>query len=176
MSAVDRTHEILHRRALALARSESRDRPVEPGIEVIEFALGYERYAFEMEVVSEVFPFKELSPLPCVPPHITGIVNVRGRILAVVDLKKFFGLPEPGIADLHEMIIVKTATMELGILVDYITGSKVLPLSIIQPPPPALADARRDYLRGIAPGPLAILDIVRLLDDPRMIVNDEVPA
>ena len=143
---------------------------------MIEFALAYERYAFETAVVSEVFPFRELTPLPGTPPHITGIVNVRGRILAVVDLKKFFGLPEPGIADLHEMIIVKTGGMELGILVDFIVGSKVIPLSGIHPTPPALADARRDYLRGITADRLAILDIARLLDDPRMIVDHEVPA
>lgn len=175
MSTLGRSEEIRRRRELAHERGAEPETPPEPSMEIIEFTLAYERHALEMSAVSEVFPFRELTPLPGLPPHFTGIVNVRGRIIAAVDLKKFFGLPAPGIADLHEMIIVKSGTAELGILVDFVVGSRLLPLSAIAPPP-AQTDARSGYLRGIAPGPVALLDIARLLEDPRMTVNEEVGA
>ena len=81
--------EILKARARALAR-ESGAGTVVQTIEVIEFLLAYERYAMELDHVREVFPLKEITPLPGTPPFVLGIINVRGQIVSVVDLKKFF--------------------------------------------------------------------------------------
>ena len=93
--------EVLHARALALAR-----RPVEAPaagslVELLEFKLGHERYAVETRHVREVHPLRNLTPLPCAPAFVRGIVNVRGRITAAFDIKRFFGLPEAGLTDLH---------------------------------------------------------------------------
>src|SRR5438105_2245634 len=85
--------QILHARAQALARAPERASATEASLDVLEFRLGKERYAVESRYVREIIPLKTLTPLPCTPSFVAGIVNVRGRIVAVLDLKKFFGLP-----------------------------------------------------------------------------------
>ncbi|WP_009963991.1 CheR family methyltransferase [Verrucomicrobium spinosum] len=66
-----------------------------------EFALASERYAVEAKFVCEVYPLKDLSPLPSAPSFIAGMVNVRGRILPVLELRRFFDVPGRGITDLQ---------------------------------------------------------------------------
>lgn len=166
--------EILRARARALAQS------VEPApdsgtmLDLLEFRLAQERYAIENRQIQEVCPFKELTPLPCTPAFIRGIVNVRGRILPVLDLKRFFGLPEIGLDDLHRIILVRGGDLELGLLADDITGLRAIPISSVQPAPPTLSGIRSDYLKGVTAERLIVLDLARILADPGIIVNEEV--
>src|SRR5688572_7065199 len=110
--------EILRARARALARPPAHTQGAEAWLHVLEFRLAQERYAIETRYVREVYPLKDLTPLPCTPPFVLGIVNVRGRILPVVDLKKFFDLPEQGLSDLHRVILLEGNGLELGLLAD----------------------------------------------------------
>ncbi len=97
--------KILKERAGALAR-EPKDRAAAGEfVEVVEFLLSYERYGIESSYVREIYPMKELTPLPCTPPFVLGIINVRGEIVAVIDNKKFFELPEKGHTDLNKLVI-----------------------------------------------------------------------
>ena len=96
--------------------------------------------------------FKELTPLPCCPPFVLGIVNVRGRILPVLDIKKFFGLPEKGLTDLHRIILVGGNDLELGLLADTIVGVRAVAVGDLQPALPTLTGIRGDYLKGVTPG------------------------
>src|SRR4051794_13858537 len=97
----DDSRLILQARARALARRPEEAPAAGEMLEILEFTLASERYAVENRYVLEVAPLKELTPLPCTPPFVRGIVNVRGRILPVFDLKMFFDLPQKGISDLH---------------------------------------------------------------------------
>src|ERR1700712_5225839 len=90
---------ILRERARLLARVPESEPVAGAVLELLEFSLAQERYAVENRFVREVCPLKELTPLPCTPPFLLGVVNVRGRILPVLDLKKFFDLPEKGLTD-----------------------------------------------------------------------------
>ena len=76
-------------------------------------------------------------------------VNVRGQILSVLDLKKFFNLPEKGLGDLNKIIIIRNEMMEFGILADVIIGTRRIPLEAIQPPPPAVTGIGAEYLKGV---------------------------
>src|ERR1700722_14089268 len=105
---------ILRARAQALARSPVSVPSPSTMLELLEFRLASERYALETRHVQDVHPLRDLTPLPCTPPFVLGIVNVRGRILPVLDLKKFFDLPERGLTDLHRVILVRGNGLELG--------------------------------------------------------------
>lgn len=168
--------EILRARARALAHTDAPAPDLGAMLDLLEFRLAQERYAIENQHVHEVCPFKELTPLPCTPAFIRGIVNVRGRIVPVLDLKRFFGLPEKGLTDLHRIILVRRADLELGILADDITGLRTIPASGAQPAPPTLAGIRGDYLKGVTADRLIVLDLVHILGDPGIIVNEEVEA
>jgi len=168
--------QILRARAQALAQAPERAPVAGASLEVLEFRLAQERYALENRWVQEVCPLKELTPLPCTPPFVLGIVNVRGRILPVLDLKKFFDLPEQGLTDLHRIILVRGNDLELGLLADVIVGVRSIPADSLQPSLPTLTGVRGDYLKGVTAERLVVLDLARILADPKIIVHEEVEA
>jgi purine-binding chemotaxis protein CheW len=171
----DSAREILKARARALARPAKRDEDGQGEIlNIIEFRLAQERYAVEQKYVREVHPLRELTPLPCTPGFVLGMINIRGQILPVIDVKKFFDLPEAGITDLHMVIIIHTEEMELGILADAVTGVRSVPQSLCQPSLPTLTGIRAKYLKGVTDQHVVILDVPSILNDPKTIVNEEV--
>lgn len=165
---------ILRERARALAREPA---PTElPGatIEVVEFVLAHERYAIETAWVSEVHPLEDLTPLPCTPPFVLGLVNVRRCILPVIDLKKFFDLPERGINDLHRILIMDAGELKFGILADAIAGVHRVRIDRLQRTLPTLHGIRAEYLKGVTPDRLVILDAAAITSDRRIVVHEEV--
>jgi purine-binding chemotaxis protein CheW len=163
---------ILRQRAVALAREPTRQAP-DAQLEIVTFLLGHEQYAIEVGFVREVYPLTDLVPLPCTPPFVVGVINVRGQILSVVDLKRFFDVPAQGTADLNKVIILHSHDLEIGILADAIIGTRSLPRSALQPPPPTLTGVHAEYLKGVTSEPLMVLDAAAILSDERLIVHDE---
>ncbi len=165
--------EILRARARALARPPD-DAPAATLLDVLEFRLAQERYALETRYVREVCPLKDLTPLPCTPPFVLGIVNVRGRIVPVLDLKTLFDLPEQGLTDLHRIILVEGQELEFGLLADATVGVRSIPADTLQPSLPTLTGIRGEYLKGVTADRLVVLDVGRILADPKIIVHEEV--
>jgi len=164
---------ILEARAATLARA------LDAGsqgatIDVLDFVLAHERYAVEARYVREVSLLDNLTPLPCTPEFVLGIMNVRGRILSVLDIRKFFGLPEKGITDLNRIIVLESGAMVFGILADEIGYVRSLPVTAMQGPSPSLAGISEQYLMGVMPDGLVVLDAGALLTDETMIVQDHV--
>lgn len=164
---------VLRARARALARRTEEVPDAAAFVDVVEFRLADERYAVESRHVREVYPLKDLTPLPGTPPFIAGIANVRGRILAVVDLKKFFDLPEQGLTDMHRIILVEGNGLELGLLADAAVGVRAIPADSLQASLPTLTGIRNEYLKGVTADRIVVLDVARILGDPKIIVHDE---
>lgn len=165
--------KILKERARVLAQ-EPEERKAGETVEFLEFSLAHERYGLETVFIREVYPLKEYTPLPCTPPFVFGLINVRGQILSIIDIRKFFELPEKGLSDLNQVIILHNAHMEFGILADEIIGVRVLSEDQLDPDLPTLTDIREKYLKGITSERIIILDATKLLNDPNMIVHEEV--
>ncbi len=163
--------KILKERAKNLAR-ESKDGGLsEERLELVEFLLAGERYAIESSWVREVYPLKDLTPLPGAPPFVPGIINVRGQIVSVVDLKKFFDLPAKGLANLDKVVIVTDGRMEFGLLADAVAGVREIPSGMIQQALPTLTGVRAEYLKGVTADRLVVLDAGKLLADPAMKIS-----
>jgi len=165
---------VLRARALALAREPQRDEAAREALEVVEFLLAYETYGIESSYVREVYPLKAFTPLPCIPPFVLGIINIRGQVLSVIDLRKFFELPARGLTDLNKVIVVHDERMAFGILADAILGVRSIPLGGLQPSLPTLTGIREAYLKGVTSERVVILDAGRLLGDRQLIVLEEV--
>lgn len=166
--------QILRARAQALRQAPEPAAAAHTSLEVLEFHLAGERYALETHRVSEVYPLKDLTPLPCTPPFLIGIVNVRGRVVPVIDIKKFFGLPDQGLTDLHRIILVAGHDLELGLLADRVSDVLTIAVDSLQPALPTLTGIGADYLKGVTADRLVVLDLDRILADPKMIVHEEV--
>jgi len=170
----EETQRILQERAQTLAREAVPAEAADAGIEVIEFLLAHERYAVASEHVRGVYPLEELTPLPCTPAFVLGIVNVRGEILSVIDIKKFFDLPEKGLTDLNKVIVLESRDMVFGIVADAISGVRRIQRAGIQPSLPTLTGIREDYLLGVTAERVVILDAEKLLSDEKLIVQEQV--
>lgn len=166
--------KILRARAKILAQEPKEKEATEKSIQVVEFLLSYENYAIESIYAREIYPLKELTPLPCMSPFVLGIINVRGQIFSVIDIKKFFDLPEKGLTNLNKVILVHTDEMELGILADAILNVRSIPLKEIQPSLLTLTGIRAEYLKGVTKERLVILDVAKILSDQKIIVHEEV--
>lgn len=169
----DEKRGILRKRARDLARQEGQDQGAGAGLDILEFLLSFETYAIEMRWVAETYPLKDLTPLPCTPPFVAGIINVRGRIISVIDIRAFFDLPEKGLTDLNKVIILHNGEMEFGILADEILGTRTVQLAEVQPPLATLTGIREEYLTGVTRKRTAILDGAKLLSDKKLIVHEE---
>ena len=121
----------------------------------------------------EVYPLNDLTPVPCTPPFVLGIINVRGQIISVIDLKKLFGLPEKGLGDFNKVIILKSDTMEFGVLADVIVGFRTMPLAGLQQIIPTLTGVREEYLLGVTEDRLIVLDAEKILSDEKIVINEE---
>lgn len=173
-TALDDPKKILRTRAETLARvAEEKSQPWTL-LNLLEFKMAQERYAVENQYVEGVSPFRELTPLPCTPPFIRGIVNVRARILPVLDLTKYLGLADKGLTDLHRIILVQSNGMEMGLLVDDIVGLKSITPDSLQPGLPTLGGVGSEFLKGITSDRVIVLDLGRLFSDPTLVVNEEV--
>ena len=111
--------------------------------------LAYERYAVETQYVSQVAMLEHLIPLPCTPAFVLGIVNLRGAILPVLDLKNFFELPVKGLTDLNKIIVLQSGKILFGILADAIVGVRHILLRDVQSSLPTLTGVRKNYLKGV---------------------------
>lgn len=167
-----RKAEILKARALVLAREPLQALPSGYNLEIVEFALAYERYALASAFVREVHPLRDITVLPGTPAFLAGIVNVRGQIVSVVDLKRLFDLPPRGLTDLNKVIILDDGKMVFGLLVDAVVGVYRLLLEDIQPAVPTLTGVRAQFVQGVTAQRMIVLDAAKLLADPTMVCTD----
>jgi purine-binding chemotaxis protein CheW len=163
---------ILKARAADLRKEQETDISQE-SIEIVEFRLASEIYGIETVFVREVYPLKSYTILPGTPAFVLGIINVHGQILSVIDLKKFFNLPEKGLGDLNKVILLRNDYMEFGILADAILGTRSIMTDKIQTSPVNVTGIGSDYLKGVAGDRVIILDGEKILGDRKIIVNQE---
>lgn len=169
----EETRRILEARARAAARP-----PVQPDdvdrLGILAFSLAGESYGVATGHVREVCQLKGLTAVPCTPPFIAGVMNLRGRILAIVDLRKLFELPARGLTELNRVIVLRSRDNELGLLADSIDGVQSVTVSALQEGLPTLTGIREKFLRGVTGQMLAVLDGDRLLADAGLKVNEQV--
>lgn len=168
----EQVRRILEARARAAARPSVTPDDAER-LEVLAFSLAGETYGVETCHVREVCPLKDLTAVPCTPPFVAGVMNLRGRIIAIIDLRRFFELPARGLTELNRVIVLTGGDNELGLLADSIDGVRSVASSDLQEGLPTLTGIRERFLKGITGRMLAVLDGARLLEDAALKVNEK---
>ncbi len=102
--------------------------------QIIVFRLSQEWYGVEITKVREATRVGKITYLPSSPAYIAGIVNLRGKILSVTDLRTMMGLPQEELTDKTRIIAVESGMLETGLLVDEVLESIEVPVSKIEPP------------------------------------------
>jgi purine-binding chemotaxis protein CheW len=137
----------------------------EERVMVVIFSCAGARYAFYGSDIREILPPREISWVPCLPPHIPGLINVRGDIESVVDIRPFLGNEA---ADPTHCLVAMAVHGEFrsGILIDSVEEVTEVPLKAIQPPLGGLGGIARELVAGELDhhGDLVILlDIEKLI-------------
>jgi purine-binding chemotaxis protein CheW len=132
--------------------------------QLLAFTLDTQRYALRLAGVRRVVPMVEVTPLPSAPEIVIGVVNVQGRIMPVLNIRRRFSLRERGAELSDQLIIVETRSRSVAVVVDFVIG-------IVERSPEEIADPekivpRTQHLEGIAKledGILLIHDLDRFL-------------
>lgn len=168
-------HEILEERARLLARAPEPPETDEVAL-VVEFSLGDHTYALDASFVFEIRHLDNLTPVPCTPDFVAGVTNVRGTLYSLLDLRKYLGVGVQGVTDLTEVLLVRAAALEVGILAHEIKGLATIKMSEVKPPLPTDANASRPFVKGLTTGLTVFLDADKLLADPDVVVHEEVTS
>lgn len=136
--------------------------------QVVVFHLGKEEYCVPIHQVREIIQYKGATKMPGAPKHFEGIINLRGKIIPVIDLATKFGVTRKG--GERQALIVELGEQRLGVLVDTVSEVLHLKESAIEAPP-ARAPGSGTYLRGIGKTGdrlLILLELAKLIDNEEL--------
>ena len=138
---------------------------VSDNIQLICFKLGTEEYGFDIMQIKEIMRYQKITPIPKAASFIEGVINLRGMVIPVIDLRKRFELP----VDVNikcRIIIAQVETKIVGLIIDDVTDIVTLPKTSILPSPKTVKGVEVEYLDGMADmerGLLLVLNLNRLL-------------
>jgi purine-binding chemotaxis protein CheW len=167
----EKKNAIMKRRAAELSRSPLTENSSEASLDLLVFNLGKEVYGIETTYIQEVYPLKDYTALPNTPAFLFGLLNLRRKIVSIIDLKVLFDLASPYAVD-RKVIILEGYHKEFAVLCDGIIGIQQIPLNNIQEPLPTLTGIRQELLKGISKEGMAILDGAKLLKSEKIIVDE----
>jgi purine-binding chemotaxis protein CheW len=121
-----------------------------PELHLLTFALDREEFGIPVTQVREVIRVSDITRVPQAPAHVRGVANLRGRILAVVELRSRLGLPPAEPTPRSRVVVVEVRDRILGLLVDAVSQVTKVPQASVVPAPEEVVSADADYLTGVA--------------------------
>lgn len=138
-----------------------------PVLQFVGFRLDDEEYAIAITKIQEIILMKPITRIPQVPSFIEGLVNLRGSVIPILNLRERFGLPRRVFDDETRTIVVNVQDKTVGCIVDAVTQVMRIDRDSIQPPPLSVLAVSQQYISGLAKLDdrlLIILDIDKLFD------------
>ncbi|MBI4686528.1 MAG: chemotaxis protein CheW [Nitrospirae bacterium] len=135
-------------------------------LQLVTMRIGNEEYAVDIIRVQEINRMRDITRVPNSPPYVEGVINLRGKVIPVVNLRKKFSLPEVQSDGRSRIIIMDIKGITMGVIVDSV--SEVLRVSpdTVESAPPMASDISADFFKGIAKLEdrlIILIDIDRLL-------------
>lgn len=130
-------------------------------LQLVTCFVGGEEYGLEISRVREIMRVGRITEIPKAPAHVRGVINLRGRIVAILDLRKRLGLPEAEVTGLARIIVVESGLRLLGLLVDRVSQVVRLAAATVEAPPQE-AEGARAFVKGLGKkekGVVLILDL-----------------
>jgi purine-binding chemotaxis protein CheW len=162
----DAVTEVLRERARRLA-TVGAEAPREAGIALLIFLLESEQYGVPLTALRSIQPAQQLTAVPRTPPRIAGILNVRGEIVAVVDLAVVLGLRTASMPEHPQVVLVDGPDGQVGLLVDEIVGVRSIPTGDVEPSLTGMSSSL-----GIGESRVGLLNLAYLLAEERLAVDD----
>ncbi|WP_462324323.1 chemotaxis protein CheW [Desulfoplanes sp.] len=146
--------------------AEEEVRKDEELLQLVTFSIGEEEFGVEILKVQEIIRMLEITRVPKAPEFVEGVINLRGKVIPVIDLRLRFGLK----AKVHDkktrIIVIEINQMIVGFVVDAVSEVLRIPAGTIEPPPPVISGLDSEYISGVGKLDdrlLIMLDLNRLL-------------
>lgn len=136
----------------------------------LTFALGHEEYGLEILQVREIIGLMDITAVPRVPLYVKGMINLRGKIIPVVDLRLKFGMEKMSYTSEICIIVLNVADMLMGIIVDRVSEVLDISQNTIEPPPKFVTALNADFIIGIG----KIGDKVKILLDIERVLTEDI--
>jgi purine-binding chemotaxis protein CheW len=133
--------------------------------QVISFAVGTEEYGLELQHVKEVIRMPEITRLPDVPRYVRGLINLRGDVVPVIDLRERLGQESVTTTPSTRVIVVEVGDGAVGMVVDSVSQVTRLRADELEPPPPLFGGASKEYITAVGKlenGLIILIDIQKV--------------
>jgi purine-binding chemotaxis protein CheW len=145
----------------------------------LTFALGEEQYGIELLKVQEIKGYSPVTPIPNTPDHIKGVMNLRGAVIPIVDLRTRFGMEAIEYTKFNVVIVINVGTRVMGLLVDAVSDVLNVMPGELRPPPDFGARSDTRFISGVASTGdriAVLLDLQCLLSDGDLAITDALAA
>lgn len=136
--------------------------------QLVVFKLDKEEYGVEIMQVQEISPYQKSTKVPNAPSFVDGIINLRGEVIPIVNLKRRFNIPETEVTEMTRLIVVNNGNRRTGFVVDDASEVLTIPEEDIEDAPPMITGADRRYIKGvgkIGDRILIVLDLHKLFTE-----------
>lgn len=145
-------------------------------MKVIVFQLMEKEYAIEVDVVESIEKLISITKVPRTPSYVYGVINLRGLVTPIVDLRERFGLEVKALDDTSRIIIVSMEDFEVGLIVDDANDVFDIPMSSIEPQPEVVGTIESEFIAGVAKVDnrlLVLLNLEKVLEPLKRVTSDE---
>lgn len=158
--------EVLRKRAERLARPIE-DQQVDDALDVLIVSVGSESYAIPTDFITGVYEDASCVPVPCVPPFVAGITNIRGHILAVLDLASFLNIVgnESEDSPAKTLVVISHSDLRVALAVTEAGVTQTVSAASFTPIPDSTNLAQHGHLTGLLPGGTALLSVEAILNE-----------
>lgn len=117
--------------------------------QLISFGIGNEDYGVDIQTVKEVIRKKEITRLPKAPVFVKGVINLRGDVIPIIDMRERFGMEQKEYTDMTRVIVAEVEGRSVGMVVDSVSHVIRMEETEIEPPPPCVGKISEEYIRGV---------------------------
>ena len=139
--------------------------------QMVLFELGTETYGLDIASVHEIIRMQPITKVPKAPLYVEGVINLRGRVIPVIDIGKRFGFEKTEEVKNNRIVVINIKDTTLGIIVDAVTEVIRIPTESIDPVSDIVTAGQADYLQGIAKLPEKMIILLAL--DKLLMKDDE---
>ncbi|MBI9078383.1 MAG: chemotaxis protein CheW [Pseudodesulfovibrio sp.] len=118
-------------------------------IQLVTFSIGEEEFGVDILQVQEIIRTMEITNVPRAPEFIEGVINLRGKVIPIVDMRRRFGLQSKEHDKCTRIIVIENDMIIVGFVVDSVSEVLRIPANSVQPPPPVVAGMDSEYIDGV---------------------------
>ena len=140
-------------------------------LQLVTFSIGEEEFGVDILKVQEIIRTMEITKVPRAQDFIEGVINLHGKVIPIVDLRRRFGFSSKAHDKNTRIIVIEINNMIVGFVVDSVSEVLRIPAATVEPPPPVVAGVESEYISGVGKLQdrlLILLDLDKLLSCENM--------